>query len=190
MLISLVPTPESQEKLHRAMKVFERISYRIRDKVFDAGLESFLDEMRYLFRVEGDPPWIPLAPRTVAERTELGYGPSSPILEREGFLRRSLTEPDMGPVMGFVKHTSADQPLWAMAGGFTEPIMTGNLNERMSWGTGNHVLTFATLDERFQILNRRRSMMLSWRQARMVRGDIDGDILEILRRILPRELPS
>jgi hypothetical protein len=59
--------------------------------VFNAWGERYLAQARQQYRANSGGGWTPLAPRTVAERTRLGFGPDRPILVRLGVLFRALT---------------------------------------------------------------------------------------------------
>lgn len=52
--------------------------------------ETYLAFIRDRFVREGDGDWMPLAPRTVRERTEQGFGPTNPILRRLEILYQAL----------------------------------------------------------------------------------------------------
>lgn len=43
-----------------------------------------------IFDIEGDPPWAPLALRTILSRLREGFPPEHPILERTGSFRRAF----------------------------------------------------------------------------------------------------
>lgn len=59
--------------------------------VFNAWGERYLAQARTQYRSNAGGGWTPLAPRTVAERTRLGFGPDRPILVRLGVLFRALS---------------------------------------------------------------------------------------------------
>jgi len=147
---------------------------------------AFAKAVESIFDSEGSEigeTWQPLSRVTEAERADFGY--SGPMLYREGFLRRSLTDPSMGPQTIFVwEHGLMEDEKIPHQGGNTYTVEKGQ---------GTTHLRFATLDDRFMALQGGRQQPNPMPGRPMVPGDehgkmvgqtIDNDMRKLIDEIL------
>ena len=169
-MISIEPDLNSIADIERTIDHLDRVLHELPELVWDAAFYHWSEQMDERFEIEG-PRWKPLSQRTVNERMMLDYGGEHMILQREGFLRRSLTELT-GPVAGFVKQE----------GGAIRPIQTGNVLAEIR--NGNDVeYRFGTQDERFIELNFDRPMLPNPYEQKVLADNIGktlGPIIKVM----------
>lgn len=135
----------SLDSVNRAFQDAAGLVERGRTEGAEAALGAYIDAVKETFASEGaflGNSWQPLAQRTQRERGMLGYGPSHPILRREGYLLDSLTDPGFpGPQTIVVRHLTDD-----------ETHISGNVVQEVRQG-GDYLFRFGTMDDRFAELH-------------------------------------
>jgi len=94
-MIRLQLTEESLQETRKAWERIENMVSGLPEPRWFRIAETVREGFAYNFDVEaagGEEPWEPLAPRTVAERRALGFGPEHPILIRTRELYYSLVD--------------------------------------------------------------------------------------------------
>jgi hypothetical protein len=144
----LTPTAESVAAFNEVFDNFAKLPQRFAAKAFEPAFEVYSGAVTWIFASEG-PGWAPLKPTTVEERFKLDYGPTRPILMREGELFRSLTE------MNNPQHTIYVRSAW----GPDEPHISGSTLDESAMSGADQWFAFGTLDDRFEELNEKRPMV-------------------------------
>ena len=146
-MLTLKALPESEEALRESFSRIERAITTAAKEGPAWGLNTYGKVVERIFESEGaaiNESWSPLASYTVWEREHFEYGGHHPMLQRERFLKRSLTDPSMGAQTVFVWRWAGDQDeLDSHQGGNTLSV-----DQR----GGDATLRFGTLDDRFEFL--------------------------------------
>jgi hypothetical protein len=134
MKLKLTETTEGRNNLNGFVDMVASFTKDKTDEIFDLAFQVYGSYVESTFEREG-PGWDSLARRTLRERADLGF-PSSPILQRTGILKQTLTDPTMGN-----KNYSVGDDSFA----------TGNeLVIRIADNRAS--IQFGTLDKRFEVL--------------------------------------
>lgn len=144
-MLSLVARPASVTALREAFERIESAIIEVAEEAPVYGVLAYSAVVNRIFSSEGSligPSWSPLTEYTQEEREHFEYGAAHPILRREGYLRRSLTDPDMGPQTIYVWEWMPDRQVAHQGGNVVEVEQSpGQVHYR--WGT---------LDDRFESL--------------------------------------
>ena len=115
MSIRLIARRNPFASIETALRRMAAPSGRAQDAIGDAVREGVAENFDRQQAGSGAP-WAALAPRTVAERAALGYGPT-PILERTGLFRRSHT---VRGAAGHVQRLAQQGDGWTLAIGSSD----------------------------------------------------------------------
>jgi hypothetical protein len=141
-MLTLEARPESIAALRDVFARIEAAIVGVAEEAPVYGVLAYRAVVEEIFRTEGSSigeSWAPLAEYTQAEREHFEYGATHPILRREGFLRRSLTDPTMGPQRIFVWEWEPDRQVMHQGGNV----------EEIEASPGQMHYRFGTLDDRF-----------------------------------------
>jgi len=180
-MITLTPLESSKKQLEAVLAGLEKLPARMAAQAFGIAFEHFSSGVEDIFQEEGNPRWEGLADSTAEEREAFGYGPWHPILQRERYLLRSLTE-DMAPQTVYEYKASV--------GGYgTEAHRSGNFTESNVSGA-DYSWRFATLDDRFLALQLgddrlpSRPMIPRGDQAIQIGQRISADLRALVERLM------
>lgn len=170
---------ESVRDFERFMDRLERFPDTLIPQAAVEATEIWIRTVDRKFAMEG-PDWPELAESTVRERTHLlgpGLG-AHPILERFGYLRRSLTDTTYGG-----PHT-VSYPRWTQSGGFgTEPIETGNEIQQIDVEPGHRLYRWVLYDERFEFLVDERPMVPVDEEAEVMCEEIEDALIQLVAKM-------
>jgi hypothetical protein len=147
MRITLTPT--NPDAINEAMGDIRRRVVDFSERAPVIAGEEYFSIVDEVFTTEGasiGQPWEPLARYTVQEREHFGYGGTNPILQREGYLRRSLMDPGMEPQTIYVRKMGE-------GGDTLEPHLSGNEAILENPREGDVVFRWGTVDDRFAALH-------------------------------------
>lgn len=172
-------TAKSREDLGRFMDRLGRFTDEFTPHAAIGATEVWIRTVERKFAMEG-PDWPDLAQSTIRERTELlgpGLG-AHPILERFGYLRRSLTDTTYGG-----PHT-VSYPTWREGEGFgTKPVETGSEIQQIEIEQGHRLYRWALFDERFESLVGERPMIPVEAEAEAMYGEMEDVLIQLVAKM-------
>jgi hypothetical protein len=167
----LTPTAESVAAFNEVFDNFAKLPQRFAAKAFEPAFAVYAGAVEKIFELEGWPGWKPLAEHTMWERGELGYEPAHPILQREGELLCSLTVLHNLPHTIYVKQVDADP----------EPHTSGNILDESPFAGDDQWFSFGVVDDRFEELERYRSMVPGEFSQDTIGKNIDEKLVALIQ---------